>query len=120
MHPDIAKKLGHYLEEECAGDDYSIIRYLDVIQAMNDFWKDENSHAWLFLNWPLLKNEKSAYKEDVIKTEFSKIIKSSGIKAVEDESKYIVVLKSSETFEEEKKELMNDLSSGKKRMVFSS
>jgi len=120
MHPDIAKKLGRYLEEECAGDDYSIIRYLDVIQAMNDFWKDENSHAWLFLNWPLLKNEKSAYKEDVIKTAFSKIIKSSGIKAVEDESKYIVVLKSSETFEEEKKELMNDLSSGKKRMVFSS
>lgn len=120
MHPDIAKKLGHYLEEECDGDDYSLIRYLDVIQAMNDFWKDENSHAWLFLNWPLLKNEKSKYKEEVIRTAFSKIVKSSGIKPTEEETKYIIVLKSSESFDEDKKELMKDLSEGKKRMVFSS
>ena len=120
MQPEIAKKLGHYLEEECGSNEYSLTRYLDVIQAMYDFWTDEDSHAWLFLNWPLLKEDNGEYKESIIRTAFSKIIKSSGIKATEAEKEYIVVLKSSDTFEEDKKELMKDLSQGKKRMVFSS
>ncbi len=120
MHPDIAKKLGHFLEDECGDNEYSLIRYLDVIKAMNDFWNDENSYAWLFLTWPILKDEKSDYKESVIRTAFSKIIKSSDIKIKENEENYIVILKSSDTFEDEKKELMSDLAEGKKRMVFSS
>lgn len=99
--------------------EYKIARYLDIFQAMYDFLKDSNNHAWLFLNWPLLTEDNQDFNKDIIIYAFKKMIAALNIQDSDCEN-MIVLLRSSDTFIEEKKKLSDDISSGKRRMVFSS
>lgn len=115
-----ARMFVQFLENECKTDAYILNRYLDITEAMFRFWTSKDSHAWLFLNTPLLSNESNGFREKVIRTIFEFIVNSTGIKVGEGKDNIIVVLRSSDSFEEDKKSLMDDLSDGKRRMVFSS
>ena len=113
-----AEVLARKLLATCGKNEYILTRYLDVIKAMYDFWNDKDSHAWLFLNWPLLK-QANDFDEEIIRYAFEKIISATN-SDIEESKDTIVILKSSESFEDEKKKLSDDISRGKKRMVFSS
>lgn len=125
------KKLLNYLSEDEADliarkissipdiSEYNITRYLDVIQAMYDFLRDENNHAWLFLNWPLLKEDNYEFDERIIRYAFDKIQESLEM-SNSDNDNIVTILRSSESFNEEKKKITEDIAAGKRRMVFSS
>ncbi len=116
---DISEMIARKLIAKTSNKEYKITRYLDVIKAMYDFWTGKNNHAWLFLNWPLLKTDSEDFDEEVIRYVFEKILEATG-ENIEDYKDTIVILKSSESFEEDKIKLSEDLAAGKKRMVFSS
>ena len=99
--------------------EYVITRYLDVIKAMYDFLKDENNHAWLFLNWPLLKEYSQDFDEVLVRYAFNKLLEALDI-SDPDSCNMIVVLRSSDEFINQKNQLTDDLAAGKRRMVFSS
>lgn len=113
-----AEVLARKLLAAAGKNEYNLTRYLDVIKAMYDFWNDKGSHAWLFLNWPLLK-QTGDFDEEIIRHAFERIVSATNID-VEYAKDTIVILKSSESFEDEKQRLSDDISAGKKRMVFSS
>lgn len=115
-----ARMFVQFLENECKTDSYILKRYLDVAESMFRFWTSKDSHAWLFLNTPLLANENNGFREKAIRTIFEFIVNSTDIRPEEERDNIIVVLKSSDSFDEDKKSLMDDLSAGKRRMVFSS
>ena len=119
MDSELAERLAAKIEAECNGNSYRIYRYLDVIEAMHDFWNKESTHAWLFLNWKTLKAGDTEFNEDIIKNALDKIIKSSKIKSNESPADIIVVLKSKDSFVSDKEKLAKDLSQGKRRLVFS-
>lgn len=119
LEPELAEQLARKIDFDTHGDNYKVIRYLDVIEAMNDFWNGKNTHAWLFLNWKTLKSGDPDFDEDLIKNALKKIIQTSGIKTGETSDDLIIVLRSKDSFEQEKEKLVNDLAAGKRRLVFS-
>lgn len=119
LEPEFAEKLARKIDTDTHGDDYKVVRYLDVIEAMNDFWTSKNTHAWLFLNWKTLKSGDSEFDEDLLKNALKKIIQSSRIESDETVDDLIVVLQSKDSFTVEKDKLLKDLAAGKRRLVFS-
>ena len=95
-------------------NDYYQMRYCNVLMTMHAFMKKESLQSMLYLGMALPKKDSDEMNEDLIHSFEELIQEDIGV------NKSFVVILRGDNFDEEKEELLGQLSAGEKKYILSS
>lgn len=110
------EELARQYEWELGDNHYIQNRYCNIFTAMKAFWLHPDIHSFLCLNQLLPEANKPAFDLILLSRVFAELGRQAGTEVTDE----LVVLRSGNSFDHQKQDLLKGLSLGKRRFILSS